>query len=220
MAKAQKKTLALKSYNFSTRTSKGFTLMEVMIVLAIMGAMVALVIPRIGNRNNEIKAEVRKLSTLTRQIRSLAKLQNATYRLVLDLGVEGSDGEHSYWVERASKEVLLSEDREENYIKSLEGKEEEETVNDPSGFQLDKRLLKGPKELPSDMIFESVEISGYEKALQGGKIFIHFFPSGRVEEAAIHLKLDEFQWTLAIHPLTGKTDIASQFVSLKDITNQ
>ena len=191
-----------------------------MIVLAIMGAMVALVIPRIGNRNNEIKAEVRKLSTLTRQIRNLAKLQNATYRLVLDLGNEGSDAGHSYWVERASKEVLLTEDREENYIKSLDETDEEETVSDPKGFQVDKAILKSPKDLPSDMIFESVEISGYEKSLRAGKIFIHFFPSGRVEEAAIHLKLDDFQWTLAIHPLTGKTDIAAQFVSLKDITNQ
>ncbi|MCB0355572.1 MAG: prepilin-type N-terminal cleavage/methylation domain-containing protein, partial [Bdellovibrionales bacterium] len=200
--------------------NKGFTLMEVMIVLAIMGAMVAMVIPRIGNRNNEIKSEVRKLSTLTRQIRSLAKLQNVTYRLVLDLGSENQQSS-SYWVERSNNEVLLTEDREEKYMKSLgNSADEEQILNDPEGFTLDKSLFKSPKKLPSDMTFSSVEITGYEKPLDAGKVYIHFFPSGRVEEAAIHLKLDDFQWTLAIHPLTGKTDIASQFVSLKDITNQ
>jgi len=200
---------------------KGFTLMEIMIVLAIMGAMVAMVIPRIGNRNNEIKAEVRKLSTLTRQVRSLAKLQNATYRLVLDLNSEGNDS-YSYWLEKANKEILLTEEREENYIKSLESQrdEEEEKAADPQGFVMDKSILRGKKNLPSNMIFENIEISGYEKPLNAGKVFIHFFPSGRVEEAAIHLKLDDFQWTLAIHPLTGKTDIASQYISLKDVTNQ
>ncbi|MCB9026859.1 MAG: hypothetical protein H6625_11110 [Bdellovibrionaceae bacterium] len=193
--------------------------MEIMIVLAIMGAMVALVIPKIGNRNNEIKSEVRKLSTLTRQVRNLAKLQNSTYRLVLDLNSEGNDT-HSYWLEKANKEILLTEDREENYIKSMETKELNPEAGDPQGFTKDKSVIKGTKNLPRDMIFESIEISGYEKPLRGGKVYIHFFPSGRVEEAAIHLKLDNIQWTLAIHPLTGKTDIASQYVSLKDITNQ
>lgn len=194
--------------------------MEVMIVLAIMGAMVALVVPRIGNRNNEIKSEVRKLSTLSRQIRSLAKLQNSTYRLVLDLNNDGTS-EHSYWVEKANKEILLQENREENYIKSLESRvESDDEAKDPQDYTMDKGLIKGPKTLPRDMIFESIELNGYEKPLTSGKIYIHFFPSGRVEEAAIHLKLEDFHWTLAIHPLTGKTDIASQFISLKDITNQ
>ncbi|MCB0391843.1 MAG: prepilin-type N-terminal cleavage/methylation domain-containing protein [Bdellovibrionales bacterium] len=198
----------------------GFTLMEIMIVVAILAALAAMVIPRIGNRNNEIKSEVRQLATLTRQVRSSAKLQNATFRLVLDLGEPGSENKHQYWLEKSTNEFLLTENREENYIKSLEDKEEEEEVGTPQAFQQDKSILRGPHELPSGMFIESVELSGFEKDLRAGKIFIHFFPSGRVEEAAIHLKLEENQWTLAIHPLTGKTDIASQYVSLKDIKNQ
>ncbi len=196
--------------------------MEIMIVLAIMGSVVVMVIPKISNRNSEIKSEVRRLSTLTRQIRSLAKLQHATYRLTFNLGNEGGETEHSYWIERANGEVLLSEDRENNYITNLNSKKDdnEEEQGDPTGFTIDKAILKSPKTLPRDMIFESIELPNFSKALKYGKIYIHFFPSGRVEEAAIHLKLETFQWTLAIHPLTGKTDITSQYVSLKDITNQ
>ncbi len=188
-------------------------------VLAIISAIVGLALPKIGNRNNEIKAEVRKISTLTRQIRSQARMQNVTYRLVLDLGIGENKG-HSYWVERANKEILLTEDREKEYLKLLETRDTEETQGDPTGFAADSSILKSPKKLPQDMVFENIELPGYSKPLTAGKVYIHFFPSGRVEEAAIHLKLGEFQWTLVIHPLTGKTDIASQYVTLKDITTQ
>lgn len=191
-----------------------------MIVLSIIGAIIGLVIPRIDNKNNQIKGEVRKFTTLTRQVRNMAKLQNTTYRLVLDLGEEGEKSTHQYWLESSLGEVLLAEKLEEAYEEANDKNQEKENVNDPNAFVEDKKILKGRKELPGGMIFESIELPGIDKPLTFGKVYIHFFPSGRVEEAAIHLKLDNFQWTLAIHPLTGKTDIAREYISLRDINNR
>ena len=110
---------------FQTRKSRsfkerGFTLLEVIITIGIMVSLVAFVAPKLGGRNQQIKAVVRKIGVLSREIRNQSKLQNATYRLVIDMNSENQDGpngkaepKYSYWVEKSPGTVIGDQAEEE-----------------------------------------------------------------------------------------------------------
>lgn len=202
----------------STSCRGGFTLIELLVVLAIMSAVVALSVSRINNRNTELRATVRKLSVLSREIHTHARLQGATYRLVINIP-EDSNEPHSYWVESSHQKILLPKDRTD--IRQPPPESDEEDTTSLKGFQVDNRILRRPQELPSYLEFSSVEIGGYEQPLTEGLIYIHYFPQGLVEEAAIYISAGpNLNWTLAIHPLTGKADIIPNHLSLKEIREQ
>ena len=198
--------------------SWGFTLIEILIVLSIIAALAAVVIPRLGGqRNQEIRSTVRKLSTLTRNLHSRAKLFNVSYRLVIDMQ-DGPDSKeaHSYWVERTSQPVLIRS--EENEKKKKKADDEAE---DPDGFGLDPQLTRKPIPLPNGMIFSKVEITSKEGEITEGKAYLNFLAQGLADEAAIHIRHGgDLNWTIAIHPLTGHGEVIAKDVSLKDIQDQ
>ena len=69
-------------------SKNGFTLIELMVVLAIVGGVVALSMPYLTNRNSQTKAVLRELSVFSRELHTRAKLQGVVYRLVIDMGVD------------------------------------------------------------------------------------------------------------------------------------
>jgi general secretion pathway protein H len=193
--------------------------MEVMIVVVIIAALVATVLPRVGNQNNQLKEAIRRFTVLTKELRHRARLENATYRLVIDMkdGWEKGEIPHQYWVEKSTQRVILPGPEEEE--KELE-KDESGNPIDPNGFAIEERVMKR-QNLPKPLFFESVEIASEKAPLVSGVAYIHFFPQGLVDEAAVHFRLHEkARWTLAIHPLTGKSEIVTEFLELKDIRDQ
>lgn len=196
----------------------GFTLLEVMIVMGIIAAIVTLVVPRIGNQNNDIKATVRRFSALSKQLHSLAKLHNATYRLVIDLK-NGQDERQEYWVEKSTQNVLL--DKESFTLSPSERQDDQDKKRPTGGFEPDPKVLKEPAGLPGDLRIKDVELGALSQPVTTGQVFIHFFPQGRADEAAIHLTAGEkLNWTVAIHPLTGRADVVTQYVELKALRSQ
>lgn len=194
--------------------SRGFTLIEVMVVLGIIAAITVMIVPRINNQNTQIKAAVRSLGGLSKESLNHSKLFGATHRLVIDLG-EGfeSNSNQSYWVEISTSPYLLPSDKS-----SLFEKKDKDDEKQKSPFDMAVRLTKGKKTLPGDLRFKSVEISGIERPLETGVVYIHFFPQGRAEEAVIQLGVGEkLQWSLLVHPLTGKVDILTKPISLRQL---
>lgn len=209
---------------------KGMTLLEIMIVLAIIAGVVALVIPRIGNQNNQMKAAVRRFLVLSKQLQSTARLQGASYRIAIDLKDRPED-EQEYWIEKSNSSVLLPEDK--NILIEAEKQAQREREQDPEaaknpsteGFTTDDGILSGKQKLPRGLRFDSIEIAGLDRPVETGIVYIHYFSQGLVEEAAIHLKYGEkdgdgLHWTIAIHPLTGRADIITEEVSLREIQQQ
>src|SRR5690606_20564407 len=94
------------------------TMIEVMVVLGIIGAIVAMIVPRLGNQNNQIKSAVRKISVLAKESVNHSKLFGATHRLVIDLG-EGyeSKSPQSFWVEISTSPYVLPSDKEDLFKK-------------------------------------------------------------------------------------------------------
>jgi general secretion pathway protein H len=206
----------------TNRTSKleqaGFTLIEIMIVIAIMAAVIAVGAPKLLNTSAQMRSTVRKLAIATREIRNTARLGNVTSRLVISMSEEKG---YSYWVESApGNATMLSADQEKE-MKALTESQRSETAVKPE-FQTDTHVIKRPIQLPRGMIFESVEYAAAgREPIVAGTAYVHFFPQGLSEEVAIHMSNRKtLNWTVSINPLTGRADIWERKIALKELRNQ
>jgi prepilin-type N-terminal cleavage/methylation domain-containing protein len=199
----------------SNRTdNRGFTLIEIMIVLAIIGGILAVGVPRLFNSTTAMRSTIRKLAIVPREIRNIARLYNMTGRIVINMDDEKG---HSFWVETAPGSVtLLSQEQEEELARMTSSQRDDEKPK--SQFQAETRVMKKPVSLPRGLFFEGVEYAGKEKGVSGGKAYVHFFPQGRAEEVAIHLTdRKTLNWTVTIQPLTGRAEIYERKASLKEL---
>ncbi len=196
------------------RWRAGFTLIEIMVVLAIIGAVMVTVAPRLVDKKSEMKQAVRQLAGLTREIHNAARLYNATFRLVLRLQ-EGKV--HSYSVESASGNVtLLSEEQQEDLEDASSDAQQKEQKR--NGFSDDARVLKEARQLPKGLFFGPVEYGNRKEAIASGVAYIHFFPQGLTDEAVIHLTdKKKLNWTIALHPITGHANIYEKNISIKEL---
>ncbi|NJL25450.1 MAG: type II secretion system protein [Calothrix sp. SM1_5_4] len=174
----------------SAASRKGFTLIELMIVVAILAAAVVTAMPYLSNRNSQNKAFLRELTVLSRELHTRAKLNGVAYRLVIDMA-EAGDGSRApaqkFWVERGTAKAVLKETEEEDAMKR-EQHGGDEAKKDPKGFEMDNSMIKEPRRLPSGLRIERVELTRVKSPLTSGKAFIHYLPQGLVDEAAIHIK--------------------------------
>lgn len=216
----------------SSAHSRGFTLIEILITIAIIAFVVAMTLPRISNKNNDLRSQVRRLTTLSRELHSRAQLQNATYRLVIDMqgGEDDNDNMNpdgskkarsvTYWVERGNGSIVNSYDAK-NPPKAPKPDDKKEEGAPPPAFSPDPTIMKAKKQLEKGLDITSVELARIDRPVSVGTIYIHYLPSGYVDEAVIHLQLSEkIQWSLATEPLTGRMDIIPENRSLKDLQSK
>jgi general secretion pathway protein H len=72
--------------------------------------------------------------------------------------------------------------------------------------------------LPSGLRFASLETANMKSPITSGTAYIHFFPEGFVEAAALQITDGKkLTWTLVFNPLTGQAEIVEKAQSLKDI---
>jgi prepilin-type N-terminal cleavage/methylation domain-containing protein len=206
-----------------TQFKKGFTLLEVIIVITIIAAMATLVVPKISGKSTEVRGLIRKLGVLSRELKNRAKLNNATYRLVINMGEKDRKPYHTFWVEAAPGQVLNNYDPKNppQWTEDEAEKKEMEKNQPKSPFQPDGKVMKRPDVLPTGMIFEKVELSSLQDPVTSGIVYIHYLPSGFADEAAIQITYDKkLKWTIAVQPLTGRVDIMDSHVTLKELQGQ
>jgi prepilin-type N-terminal cleavage/methylation domain-containing protein len=88
--------------------SRGFTLIEIMVVIVILGVMIALVAPRLGEIGEaNLKRSARHLTGMIHFLRDEAQAKKTVYRLQFDI----QDGH--YWVEA----LTLLDDKAGEYRK-------------------------------------------------------------------------------------------------------
>ena len=207
-----------------------FTLVEIMIVMAVMVTVMAMALPRLGGRNHQIRSSMHRVALLSEQVRQLAKLERSTYRLVIQIDNENAaEPVNRYWAEKAEgRELLPSPDelQDQDDVDEAVGDEVggDEAVGNEAGatpeFQ-PSRIGGEPSDLPSGLIFDSVEVHGFDAEFRSGRVYIYYSAQGLVQEAAIHFKAgEESVWTLAIDPLTGRGERASGRISLEEIQDR
>lgn len=193
------------------KSNRGFTLIEILVVLGILAAVLSIGLPRIGKREDSLKSVAHQISVLTRQIRNNARLFNSTYRLVIHM----NDQEASFWVERAAGVHLVDPEAYDPENKP----DKDDKDKKQSEFQIDKSLLKKPRNLPKPFVFGSVETINMKQPITEGDAYVHFFPEGLVETAAIQItNRKNITWTLVFDPLTGQADIIEAAKGLKEIS--
>lgn len=188
------------------KANKGFTLIEVMIVLVIMGVIIAMGLGRVRKKENDIKKTAREFYVLGKEIRNQARLKNATFRLMIKL----DEGAQSYWVESAQgfQGRLSEEDLKDREKLSPDDRPKEV-------FEKDSSVLKKERALPEGLFFKSVENLD-QAPLTIGTATIYFFPNGFVETTALQITdRKKVTWTLIYQPLTGQADIIPDERSLR-----
>src|SRR5688572_581406 len=97
----------------SLRSRKGFSIVEIMMVIAIMGFLMAWTANRVGGRGNrQLRRDVRHFAADVRNLRHKARMNNQTYRLVINLPEE-KNVEQTYWVESTSRQFFVTYDEDE-----------------------------------------------------------------------------------------------------------
>ena len=201
-----------KTASKSMLSKKGFTLIEIMIVLAIIGAVVAVAMPRMIKKEGNVKVVTRKILTLSKEIRTKARLNNSTYRLVIKME---DQKQHTYWIEKSNGPVAVDP---EAYEKEREESKDKPEDAPPPQYQVDKSITKNPLELPAPLRFASVETINMKSPVTSGTAYIHYFPEGFVEAAALQITDgNKMTWTLVFNPLTGQADIVEKAQGLKDL---
>ena len=193
------------------RQESAFTLVEVMVVLLLIAGVAVLGLPRIGSHKNELKATIRKLSVLGKQLQIHSRLEHKTFRLAFHLS---KDKPHSFWVESASGYVSENADEDDDE----EEEDDEKKSQAFNTFQPDTSILKKPVSLPKPLLFKDIELE--DRVNKEGKVYVHFFPQGIIEDTAIHLSDgDQLNWTISYHSLTGKGYIIGRHLPLKSLRN-
>ncbi len=194
------------------RRRGGFTLIEIMIVLAIVGAAFAIALPRLQRKSENIKAVARHLMVLGKEVRNRARLGNVTMRIVVDL----DPTRPKYWVERSTGPKLIATDAELEKAKEKE-KSKDEKDKTPPEWSIDHALIKDKKSLPEGLYFASVETLHMKAPQTEGQAYIYFFPEGLMEAAALQITNKKaLTWTLLYNPLTGQADVVEKARGLKE----
>ncbi|MGZ3691806.1 MAG: prepilin-type N-terminal cleavage/methylation domain-containing protein [Pseudobdellovibrio sp.] len=196
---------------------KGFSLLEISVVLAIIGAIIALIAPRIVDKRSDTRRVFRDFMIAGKDLKSRAKLTGSTYRLAFDL----TEKTQSWWVEKSTKLVLLDkakiEAAQQAQKDAANGKKDESPP--PPDFQVDTTIFKSKQILPDGYKFKQVESGTVDLVYTEGLAYIHFFPQGLIESSALQIEDPKKNiWTLVYNPLTGAMDIIPEAKQLKDLS--
>lgn len=194
----------------SNSSQKGFTLIEVMIVLSILGALVAVGLPRIRGQQNNFKTITRQLSTLTREVRNQARVKRMTYRLAFRMGEKE---QNAYWVENAPANYVIPSEATLERLRDVD-----EDKRPPSPFQKVTKFFKEDKELPGGFFIGSIETPSMKEPQKEGIAYVYFTAEGLVEKAIIQItNRKEVTWSLVINPITGHADLVEKSIAMKDL---
>ena len=117
------------------KPSKGFTLLEILIVVALIAALVGVAVPKIRKKyDTNVKSVVRKLLALSKEVHNYAQVKNATIRIAFRLGDPNGD---AYFLEGSNREILIISEAKKKKSESLSAKEKPS-----SPFQKIERPLK------------------------------------------------------------------------------
>lgn len=212
----RKNNFKLQKYLPRLTKNNGFSLMEMVIVLVIIGSVMGLVLPRLLDKKSETRKALREFVIAGKDLRNRSKLNNVTYRLAFRL----DENKQAWWVEKSNKIVFIDKkklDAQREAAKST-FKNDEEGKAVPE-FQPDTTIFKKEQVLPKGFRFKQIESGPQDLQATDGTAYIHFFPQGLIEASTIQIEDDKKNiWTLVFNPITGHSDIIPEAKSLKDLT--
>ncbi|MBI3303659.1 MAG: prepilin-type N-terminal cleavage/methylation domain-containing protein [Deltaproteobacteria bacterium] len=173
----------LPSLKSQVSSLKGFTLLELSVVLFIIGLLVAVAFPRLGDLGGaRLDSSARRLAALARYLNGEAAFSSQLYRLNYDLD------QRTYWVT-----VLTAH-------------------NGTAEFMADPSPLSRPVQLPPSITFADVQAPSIGR-VSTGRVYTHFYPHGYADPTVIHLRDQHSRIvTVTIPPLTGEARVYEGYV--------
>ncbi len=143
-----------------------------------------------------------------------SRLKDVTYRLAIQMDKKKG---YAYWVESASGSVKILSVKARKNLSELTS-DQRKLQEARNHFTLAKSITKKPVQLPGGLKFLEVEYADGHLHIRRGVAYIHYFPQGLAQEAAIHIGNGKtLNWTLAIRPLTGQVDILPKNTPLSEL---
>ncbi len=214
MAKGPTVIFLLKRKRKRALSNRGFTLFEILVVMGIITALLAVAAPRLAKLGTKPQTSVRRLANLTRELHNHARMRQQNYRLAIG---QDKDGVTEYWVESGSLRALpLTEEQLKN-LSSLSG-EEREALLARIAFSEDKSLIKSKQKLPAPLRLLSIENTLGLVSSVNGVTYVYFFGTGLAQEVAIHIGDGaKMHWTMIVDPLTGKSTLHERNVTFQEL---
>jgi general secretion pathway protein H len=208
--------------------ARGFTLMELLVSIAVIALMIAAVIPSIesatGMKGREAAGEI---SALVRYMYDQSALTGKACRIVFDMD------QNAYWAECTPDHFVIDQEK----VKSRDGKAIIEEKIKREQRKLDPNDLKDAVEIQREKVEKEAEFSSFtdsqvtKKVLPDvvtlqvwtghqterfikGQAFLHFFPQGYTERAQIYLQSAGDTYTLVVSPLTGRVNVVNEDLAL------
>ncbi len=173
------------SFEVSKKSSVGFTLIEILVVLAIIGIVLSLGMPAIETITvQKVNSTTRKFMGLIKSVRNDAILLNLIHRLAINLD------DQTWWVESQKNLSTLSKN------------------DDDASFYYADKYSKSPQKMPSGVVFSKI-LKQQDGLHDSGTIYIHFFPNGFIERAILYIKKENAEsafYSLIINHSTGKVN--------------
>lgn len=197
----------------------GFTLVELMIVVAILGLLGALVVPAVESASGaNARKAAGELAGAMRYMFDTAALRHATCRLALDLD------RRTWWAECAPGPAGVAADpaREREEAERLAERFADE--EDPGVRRLlartafgrfQDRLVK-ERELPGKTGFGPVHLEGRRDAVEQGTAHVHFFPGGQAQRAWVPIVDGDNRYTVVVEPFTGRARVVPGDVEVRE----
>ncbi|MBC7385220.1 MAG: prepilin-type N-terminal cleavage/methylation domain-containing protein [Cryobacterium sp.] len=193
------------------RNASGFSLIELLVVVALMGLIGTMAIPSISNVFKiSLGSTARDLATTVRYSYNAAMMTKKVHRLVFDLK------ENRYWVEVGPQTMLMDTEASRSKAeraKRFGQKDDEAEKKKDSGFSLASYVTRKKNDLPRGVVFVDVKTEQMKEPITDGFAYTHFFPHGIIEQTVIHLKdTSNHQATLVVAPIVGRTRVIERYL--------
>ena len=188
------------------REEKGFTLIEIIIVVVIMGAAIGLAAPRIGKSMEKmrLRSAVRKFSAVLRYTRQMAISRKKEYTVTILSNADEKTNKYKYLkVERKkNKEDFFLDDEEVEASKKDGLNFTEKNIQEkPVVIDLEKMQIS----------YQKNEEGKYEEgeSLEGGAGEITFYPKGESTGGRVILGVEgvKLAFQVDIDPVTGRVKV-------------
>lgn len=192
----------------------GLSLMEIMIVLAIMAGLMLIAVPVVGSLTNaQLRAEAMRMSGALRMVYGRAAINGLRYEVRLDLDAHTYSvacGDGNVFFDPSGPEEVEEDDRDDPEADPFGLGFNQPTLEDCSEPLLEQRTLGHDVEILRVLTQHDAD------PVEDGEATIAYFPNGFVERSLIWLQQDEAVLTLAIDPMSGRVRIFPEDLEVPD----
>lgn len=174
---------AFSSLKSQVSSRKGFTLLELSLVLFIIGLLVMVLVPRFGGLERaRLDTSAKRLAALVRYLHGEAAFRGRTYRIQYDLDQQ-----------RYGVQVLAPSQATKTFV-------------------ADESSLSQTVQLPTNVTFADIRVPSIGR-VRGGQVFTHFYPQGYTDPTVVHLRDQQSRTiTVIIPPITGEAAVYEGYV--------